>query len=252
MNIGIAIDPFTDKKGAKKPENVKPIQSEGDSSIAAIIEQFDHYLENLDMRDTYFDKFPLRALKPPHIYKVFSEIAFNTKPHDWAAGRYISELIQASYNEGNNDFVLNTQDFSASHLAYNLQGRAKRKLTIEIHGSVGHNFGMNSSNIGATIQGSALSHLGVLSEYSSFSAYGASRDPGFRMKKGEIHILGSIGNFTGVSAKESVFRIDGKVHAIYDSAHEKPSNCEFYLRDKGSHKLVKSFYDKGNKVVLVK
>jgi len=104
-------------------------------------------------------------------------------------GMFISELIQNSYNQGYNNFTLNTTRLKEiSHIGHHITGTPENPIEITIIGNTGKNCGWLSENSTYTIEGNAGS------------------DSASRLKNTTYTISGNIGYLFGSQSENSTFK----------------------------------------------
>jgi len=137
----------------------------------------------------------MEVLKPAQIDKLFQRIIKEMPKEETEyaiTGIFLSCLIQNSYDNGNNDFILNTRDVQMTILGYKLKGKRKNKMKITIQGNAGLCFGEESKYCHFNIHGNAERKCGNGSENSTYS------------------IEGSISKFCGDYSKNCIFTSPNK------------------------------------------
>ncbi len=187
--------------GLPLPDTVRE-QTKKDSELSDVIGEYAKIIEtgwkkNLNNRDEKKDMVhkPIRPLSSDKINKFIKNTRyFKDFDHNYMelTGRFISRLIQSSYNANNNDFDIRLDpDVSWEYIAANLKGEKDNPIRINIFGDLGDDLGYNAKYVDIKLEGSAGAGVGVWSENSKFD------------------VLGDVNAFLGAYAKKSRFVIHG-------------------------------------------
>jgi len=144
------INPFESQKSEKGPEGENKVEFEKDELVEKTLEKYSKLLPSTHtLLGTFlFDLFAYRLRKTkkpcltPAQIAIFLHEAIRTstkqKIENAVTGIYLSGLIQESYNKGNNNFFLNTQDGKIDFLGSDIIGEPSRPVKILITGNAGH------------------------------------------------------------------------------------------------------------------
>lgn len=116
-----------------------------------------------------------RVLEPADIDLVLQALIISQPKHvleDHYTGHFISKLLQASYDAGNNDFVLTTGDFNIRDLGGKLKGKKDNPLRLIIEGNCGYGFGHWSEFCDYLVNGNAQQFFGEINSDSRFTIHG--------------------------------------------------------------------------------
>ena len=106
-----------------------------------------------------------------------TKIFENDKNYQSYTGKFISKLIQNSYNAGNNNFKLNTKNLKEIHsLGYGLQGIKEKQIKITIEGNTGNWCGEESKHTTFNIKGNTGNWCGWRSKHTTFNIEGNTRN----------------------------------------------------------------------------
>ena len=158
----MALDPLKGKAESKQAQTIHPIDKT-DRLVEVI-----HAWES-DYGNRYlFGEPKIPVLNPNQIEFVLDDIIehrkYDTKGF-FNIGRFISRLMQQSYDEGFNHFKLGTtkisiwlEDMSLPYLCTNLGGSKKRPIYVEVYARAGDYFGNDCSHLDANVErsGNAL------------------------------------------------------------------------------------------------
>ena len=186
---------------------------------------------------------------------------------------FLTRLIRESYDQGNNDFVLNTQDTQIDGLASDFRA-TNLKLTIK--GNTGHYYGYNSQGCNFVIEGDVNGWGGYYSRNCTYLIKGnAGNLFGLASKDCYCFIKGDVGEWCGNASKGSIYIIEGDVDRlcgrlskngtyivkgnIGPECGDSSTNCTFKTSNKETYenmlKWVPQKDDKGqptnNKVELI-
>ncbi|HLD00252.1 MAG TPA: hypothetical protein VJC39_00740 [Candidatus Nanoarchaeia archaeon] len=182
----------------------------GQSDYGELMRKYEEVLEAKD----YSEIKTIDDILAPSDINAFLQVTIKYEQHqnyDWRTGKFISQLIQKSYDAGNNGFVLNTQKVKGVHnLGYKIQGTKERKIELKIEGDAGYNCGSNSKDSTITIEGNVGNDCGSYSNNSTITIAGnAGYDCGIYSKNSTITIGGNVGDYCGYYSNNSIITIEG-------------------------------------------
>ena len=212
------LNPFGGRIRGKAPEEEQEVHIVRDDAVGRMIQKHNHFLKSSE-EDFHFDE-ATDVLTPSQIAnlimlmqredpKIFNYSKFGLYP----GGKFLSQLLQLSYNRGFNEFTLPLGDSRIDHLCTGLKGRSKTPLEVSIQGKAEYRFGAGSKYTLLRIYGDAGQNLGVYAHNSIF------------------HVYGSVGDLCGASAVECIFYI-----------HEDVRGEIGYLRDNHTFMIHNTFY----------
>ena len=175
--------------------------------------------------------------------------------------RFLTHLLQQSYDAGHNDFYLDTMDVGQiNKLGDVLRGNSKRALRINVDGPIGNYFLSEAYRVAATfrtdlvplftahkvrksnitIYGAAGVHCGNQARYSSFIIKG---EPGY------LHM----GYGSGMSAWFSNFTLIGFSNSPYDFFDSKatPFGCTFRTHNEETMGNIVQHLPLGNRAIFI-
>ncbi|HIH24552.1 TPA: hypothetical protein HA251_05960 [Candidatus Woesearchaeota archaeon] len=129
------------------------------------------------IRSKYQELF-LPLLSPAQIDIVLHKIIAQTpkeKLFDGMTGDYFSELVKRSYNEGNNNFVLTTNDTSIDNLPTRISGTKNTPLHILVSGNLGRFAAKKTQYIDLIVRGDIGHFFCCDAEHSVFTLYGVMK-----------------------------------------------------------------------------
>ncbi len=163
----MAIDPLKGKYKGRRAQPINTVVTGTDPLIAKTLDMFVHLASKhslpvltanqIDLVNTYLPNF-----KSKDRNDILNESLAN----------FLNNLIQKSYDAGNNDFTLTTNDFVYSYLASDLKGHEKNHLRLAVHGDVGFNFANKAKYLDAYVHGGSGVAFGSESEHCFFSVEG--------------------------------------------------------------------------------
>src|SRR3989344_1337836 len=173
------------------------------------------YEEVLEARDYKGKIKTIDDILAPSDINTFLQTTITCQQHqnyNWRTGMFISQLIQKSYDAGNNGFELNTQKVKRlNNLGYQIQGTKRRKIKLKIEGDAGDYCGIDSKNSIITIGENAGNWCGYYSTDSTITIGGnTGNDCGWNSTDSTITIGGNAGNYCGWDSNNSTFKIKNK------------------------------------------
>ncbi|MBI4453657.1 hypothetical protein HY636_03360 [Candidatus Woesearchaeota archaeon] len=191
----------------RRPDERRKIKVKHTSKTNEMIKQFSEVLK-LNKDDYYLLKFKEHlektltdVLTPTEIGIFFQAVLYKTEnmqlddQNDLTSeriGMFTTQLIQLSYNAGNNDFVLGTENSQRiiSQIGFRLKGNKKQLVKIRIRGDVAAALCINSSYCEIDVDGDIHNNGYVTGNDSKYCVF---------IFKGEI----SDGNY---SAEKSIYK----------------------------------------------
>jgi len=223
------------------------------------------YEEVLEANDYEGEIKTIDDILAPSDINTFLQTTITCQQHqnyDWRTGMFISQLIQKSYDAGNNYFVLNTQKVKGLHnLGHQIQGTKKRKIKLKIEGDAGNGcgwysknsiitiggnlgdwFGRDSNNSTITIRGDVGDYCGYDSNNLIITIGGnAGYECGRYSTDSTIIIGGNAGNWCGLNSTDSTFKVRNEL--LYEQLKTKldfdKSNKLFLIRPDGTEEVYR-------------
>ncbi|HLD00254.1 MAG TPA: hypothetical protein VJC39_00750 [Candidatus Nanoarchaeia archaeon] len=213
------------------------------------------YEEVLEARDYKGKIKTIDDILAPSDINTFLQTTITCQQHqnyNWRTGMFISQLIQKSYDAGNNGFELNTQKVKRlNNLGYQIQGTKRRKIKLKIEGDAGDYCGRNSTDSTTTIGGNAGDYCGFDSKNSIITiGENAGNWCGYYSTDSTITIGGNTGNDCGWNSTDSTITIGGNAgnYCGWDS-----NNSTFKIKNKELYERLKEElnFKKGNRLFLL-
>jgi len=135
----------------------------------------------------------------------------NNQHYSGITGYFISQLIQNSYNDGYNNFSLNTSELQdISFLGHRIEGTPKKTIELTVIGQTGRGSGWGAKYAAINLIGNTGHTCGKNSENSVFYITGdTERECGKFSINSTFHISGNTGHDTGGGSERSTFNIAG-------------------------------------------
>jgi len=206
------VNPLKDRKYTKIPDKEKLAEAEPDEKIESIMKQFKslELYQILEGESDVIEEFDMDVLSPIKIELLAYNITTKTSKRRLKGkmpGFLLSKVIQDSYDNGYNDFKIDTRNIPLERIGDNLKGTKENPIKITIHGS-------------------NLDLLGTFSEYCVFYIKGNTGGScGFDSKNNEFNIEGNTEYFTGSKSKNCKFRLKG----AKESCGSKAENSIFEI-----------------------
>jgi len=240
INRNTQINPFEKKPKGKTPDELAEVELETDDTIDRTLKVYQRldFLKNADREPYGIPTLELEILTSSQINLFLQKIIAVTPMEEVNAGRtgdFLTKLIQDSYNNAHNSFVLDTQDAQIGDLGYGLKGKEDNTLEVTIKGSVGEYFGWESKQSIFTIKGNVRDNCASHSEKSTFNIEGYAGDQlGKSSQHSSFHIKGDVGEWCGSQSEYSSFTIEGNFQICcgWMSEHStfQSSNKETYKK----------------------
>ncbi len=253
MNITMALDPFQKKAAGKKSEAVSDVNLEKDPTIQSALA-----LYRTQRRGYYEDEIPI--LTPQQINRFYQEYVElpgiispgNDKDRTYS---FLTLLINRSHQVGHNDFYLNTQAGCMWALGRMVRGSPNRRLSITIHGDVGHDYASYCEYVDSVVLGNAGQSAAHYAENSTFVFKGSvDHGAGSQSKNSYLHIENLIDTMLGEYAKNSYFMIKGRFLQQNYHHNDYPHNSTFHVFNKDAYDALSngSNFHKGANTVILK
>ncbi|MBI4453654.1 hypothetical protein HY636_03345 [Candidatus Woesearchaeota archaeon] len=240
------LDDLIRRQTARRPDEKIEVKVEHSSkTMIAVLEQFRDVLK-LD-KDTYYvikfkkhlEETLTEVLTPAEIGIFFQAMLYETENKQldyWndltseRIGMFTTQLIQLSYNAGNNDFVLVSKGFQRviNHIGFRLKGADNKYINIKLIGDTG-DLGSFSQYCNYDLYGNTTyDHLGTgyNSQYCTFTFRGEISD----MSKNILKIFDSTLKATD---KETLAKLISCVACEHDS-----NNFFVFINPDGTEEFV--------------
>ena len=160
----------------------------------------------------------------------------NDKNYQHYMGLFVSKLIQNSYDNGHNNFVLNTKALKEMHsIGYKLEGTEEKQIQITIEGNTGKWCGLTAKNSTFNIKGNAGDGCGRDSNHTTFNIKGNTGNwCGEESKHTTYNINGNTGDHCGSVSKHTTYNIKGNTgndcgykayHSTYNIKRNTGDGC---------------------------
>ncbi len=237
-------------KGIRLPDTVRE-QTNRDSGLSDLLVKYEEFLNkesDFDQIEKIINKETI-SLTPDKIDDFLQQTILyeNHKDYQTITGILISQLIQTSYNAGNNDFELNTKKLKTiDRIGAYLIGKERNPIIITIQGNTGYKSGLLSENSIFNIKGNtgdcygweskgctfniekdAGDQCGYLSTNSIFNIQGnTGNNCGESSDNCRFNIEGNTGYKCGFLSRDSIFNIEGDTG---NDCGEESENCTFHI-----------------------
>jgi len=187
------LNPFEKKPKGKTPDEVQEVEL-GDKAIERILgvyQGLDFPVCKVGETAEIIRDLQLEILTPGQITLLLQKalsITSTERINHYVTGIFLSALIQYSYSDGYNGFVLNTQDTHIDRMGYRLEGQKENPLEIDIRGNVGSYFGHRLDHSKIKIEGDVGDWCGSDSKKSIYT------------------MQGEVGDWCGIHSKDSIFQ----------------------------------------------
>jgi len=229
----VELNPFDNQKSQNEPEKEAKVEFENDELVEKTLKQYRTLKNELSWikKEKQIKKQKLETLKPAQINNLLLQIIRETpkqKTEDEQTGLFLSKLIQKSYQAGNNDFILNTQDLQIHCLGKKLVGKKERPIQITIQGNTGDSCGYESKNSIFNIKGNTGLTCGGESKNSTYNIEGKTKGWfGCKSKNSYFNLQGDTGENCGAESKNSTYNIMG--NATTDLGKDS-KHCRFDVK----------------------
>jgi hypothetical protein len=191
----------------------------------------------------------------------------SSKNYHTRTGIYLSDIIQKSYNAGNNDFNIDINYFN--NFGYNLNGSIEKPIVINIKENYGLETGINSKSLELNIKKNYGEETGVESDnlmlnikenyglYLCSETYNSkinikknyAEEVGVNAKSSSFKIRTNYGVNVGADAKKSVFNI--KYNHYKSPIGTEAELCVFKSLNRKTLDSVEAEFSFGNKIYLI-
>lgn len=139
-------------KGIGESDERKEVMS--DSRIELIMKEYEAQRESF--KPDRIQNCPSLSVvpTPAEVTALFNAFKVNRDDSYYFLGRYVSLMIQKSYQAGFNDFYINSDEIKADYLPCFLKGRKEEPLRIHVDGDLGHKCGIQMENVNLIVDGS--------------------------------------------------------------------------------------------------
>jgi len=240
--LEVLVNPFG-KLESESPDNITTPNFGKDE----LLERVWNYFHSFDGKTIYYGEDPhyysplMRHVSPlnldfiltPAQISVFFEQLKNLPRQmlhkNVYAGLFVSRLINNSYQNENNHFVIDTGDKFTSNLVVGLNGEKDNPLEITINGFGGDYLGQESKNSIIRVKGSVDNQCGGFCDNLN------------------VTVEGNAGGFFGYNSKNSFFEIFGDVGDVFGSDAEKST---FIVHNRKAYDTFKKNIRNRSKVIL--
>ena len=248
QTLDTLVNPFGDLK-SESPDNINKANVETDPALEHALKTYfsmsfprtsDVFKEDLPEKvmNDYISPLELNVLTPMQISLFVQRLKKQATGWQYfheLTGYFISRLIQDSYENGHNNFVLNVGDSEIYNLI-RLQGTEENPLKLKIVGDAGSWFGYQSKHCEYDIDGDVGENCG-----------NESRNSIYRIK-------GNINTDSAEFARECIFEIEGK--PLFQGKSQgwagSAKDCKFITSNCETAKMIAKTLEDGNELVYKK
>jgi len=174
---------------------------------------YERYVHCLDDKTPVPEYKTITDILTPNQINLFLQqtILYENHPnHSDKTGKFLSQLIQNSYDSGKNNFTLNTTALKETNaIGYKIKGTPTKNIEITITGNTEDTCGWHSKNTTFNITGNTGDNCGLSSRHSTFT------------------IRGTVGEFCGLFSDHLTYKTPNK------------ETLDKLLKDAlGDHKLI--------------
>jgi len=146
--LEMALNPLDRYKGTRKPDEVRQSDVVPDKTVEEMLEKYEevHTFDNnhkyyIHPFDTMLSKIKDIASETILTPKQINQTLQAIKPNDnYGRLRFISWLIQSSYDAGHNDFFLDLRNITHFYgLCREVKGKTNNKVNLTLDGAAGNN-----------------------------------------------------------------------------------------------------------------
>ncbi len=261
MTLAMAVDPFANSTRGKSAQSISKILLEKDETIDSILRHYRIYaavLESIATPDNggseasrYLNGVRLPIATPKQIDLAYQLIAPESDIQTHEAGKFLSKLVQASFDAGYNGFLISASQ-GIDEFPYELTGKENDTLKIEIYGNAGNQFGSFSAYLDVTLQGSAGNHPAFWTKDSIIVIGGdVGTHCGVSLGRSKISILGNAGDSPFMDSQDSNWYIGGKIGDLASLFNEDyrgnknfPNRSIFHFKDERSFEYAQVMFGK--------
>tara|TARA_Y100000310_G_scaffold281791_1_gene302545 strand:- start:10726 stop:11490 length:765 start_codon:yes stop_codon:yes gene_type:complete len=159
------------------------------------------------------------------------------------AGKFVSMLIQKSFDDGNNNFDI--KDCPYIDFPYSVSGTETELLKIKVGGKLSDFVGLECNYVDMELHGSAKSYCGKSMRNSHLKIYGNVQGYWFaeRCESSIVELHGRLIDFNaliGKRAKHNIFKTDNK-QTLYDFKTYLPKKNRIVFIDNGVEEIVRDY-----------
>ncbi len=253
------IDHLVSGYSPRKVEDEREAEAVGGNDFTLLLQKYKKYLDNGYHPQSLFDF--LNRLH--YVDEMLTSSGINAflqtvtiiyqdygSDYNRHTGKFISKLIQNSFNAGYNKFSLSMPTPSFSSVASFLKGRKNEPIELCIQGKVGGNCGRFTEYVNLTVDGDASHLFASQSENCCFTVkgdVGSSCGGSSWLSTFDIH--GSVRQCLAAKASHSQFIIHGDVG---EDSGTGAGNCVFRSPNKRTvRKLLQNLSLGGNELYLI-
>ncbi len=237
--LDMAIDPFKGKKFERRSQSTLDIDPK-DDLVDRVLMDF-----NKDPKLGHTDNLPI--LTPYQIQTIFQK--FIGKKMEFDSSHLMNRLMQTSFNNGYNGFILDTGDFPFDNLCQYLEGTSKRKMQVRVLGSAGIFFGYQSKYMDTRIEGSAGINLYENVEHCSIRiGHDIGKACAHNAFNSYIEINGSVQTPFGIMARSCTFELNSLRDDPFLESNTNlyPRSCAFLTRNRDTAQQLEREFKLGN------
>ncbi len=261
-----------------KPEKLLKVEQDKtlETTVKELISNFDqllkkHISSGYIIYYDYLDIVSKFKVTPQVIDRVIQTLFIyeydNYEDYNSKVGMYLTTLVQASYNQGHNNFRLDLREFARTKplvrpygLGAWLAGSEKNRLKLTINPGtawLGYSTGADAQYINMNVFGWTVD-LGCRAKHSNFYVLGGVSTGGEYTEHCRFTIHGSTGNFFGRFAKNCQFSLPLTFVALLEEQRtekiiwlESAQNCILRCKIEKALADVRSSVGKGCKLYLI-
>ncbi len=235
--IDMALDPFKGKVSSKQSDLVSRIESES-PELQEALRMFE---EDKDKSSKFgFPLEKLAILNPNQIDLVLQTLitskSSDPDKHRLALVSYVNGLIQRSYDQSYNGFILSTGDFNPFMALKEITGTKDRLMKIHIHGNGGDYLGDLSRYLDVTVLGNVGRDSPHRAKNSIFRIEGDSdMSMGYGTWDSKIVVQGKVGDYFAQYSQRTTFEFMNGCGFMWFQDNKKnsdmPKDCGFIAHD---------------------
>lgn len=214
----VMINPFG--KG-RRPERVDKLGLRK-FDLESLLDIYDQYIAARKPLDEQI----LPELPVLHPVEIEAFCEYITPLPKYASAGFMTRLVQTSYDNGNNGFVV-PKEFADS-FGLRLKGEKDRPLEMKVKGRVDASWGAASEYCRFVIEGDSMSMLGMDSKHCRFEIKGSAGPHCGLLSYGcEYHIKGNAGVRCGFNAEDCSYFVLGNA---LDDLGRSSKSCDYHVR----------------------
>lgn len=208
------LDDVLNKHKAQGVDKVREVEVIGDDKFAELFEKYEQFLKGRS-----FGSKSTEILTPEEINLFLQATVVHEEHPSYViiTSLFISKLIQNSYNDGYNDFVLDTELLSSiMGLGYDLNGTEDNPINLTIYGEKVNDCCFNSSYLNLNIEGNVAKF-------------------GYYLNNSEVKVYGEVLTLGIIGTNNTTFDIKGKIGCVEeDLVKAGTTYCTFKAYDQES------------------